>query len=247
MSITSYNGGAVVAMVGKDCVGIASDYRLGIQYQMLATDFSKVFRLAPMLYVGLAGLATDVQTLHHLLDFRRNLYELHEERELSPPVLASILSHLLYERRFAPYFIEPIIAGLVVEEDDSEKGSKTSSEGLTSAAAATTITTTPPQAPPSSSSKGTKGVRPYLATMDLIGCVETETKDFVVSGTCTGNLYGMCESLYRPNQSPDELFETLAQTLLSAADRDAICGFGGVVHIITRDGVITRELKGRAD
>jgi 20S proteasome subunit beta 3 len=30
-------------------------------------------------------------------------------------------------------------------------------------------------------------------------------------------------------------------------DRDAITGWGGVVHIITKEGVTTRELKGRQD
>ncbi|KAL7575550.1 hypothetical protein ACA910_020126 [Epithemia clementina (nom. ined.)] len=206
MSITSYNGGAVVAMAGKDCVGIASDLRFGIQRQTLATDFSKVFCLAPKIYVGLAGLATDVQTLRNLLEFRMNLYKLKEERDMSPKVLTSVLSNLLYEKRFGPYFVEPIVAGL----DETTN-------------------------------------QPFLSSMDLIGAVETESKEFVVSGTCTGNLLGMCESLYRPNQSPDELLETLAQTLLAAVDRDSISGWGGVVHIITKDGVTTKELKGRQD
>ena len=38
------------------------------------------------------------------------------------------------------------------------------------------------------------------------GC-EVFTKDFVVAGTCSENLYGMCESLYRPDLGPEELFE----------------------------------------
>ena len=69
----------------------------------------------------------------------------------------------------------------------------------------------------------------------------------MVSGTCTGNLYGMCETLYKPNMEPDELFETVAQALLSSVDRDAISGWGGVVHVITKDKVVTKELKGRMD
>ena len=44
----------------------------------------------------------------------------------------------------------------------------------------------------------TKTHQPYIATMDLIGC-PMETKDFVVGGTCTEQLYGMCESLWRPD------------------------------------------------
>ena len=204
MSILEYNGAAIIAMAGKDCVGIAADRRLGVQLQTVATDFTKVFGLGPKVYVGLAGLATDVQTVRNLLEFRMNLYKLKEDREMSPKVLSHLLSSLLYERRFAPYFIEPVVAGL----DANNK--------------------------------------PFLSGMDLIGA-PVSVDDFVVSGTCTGNLNGMCESLYRPDQSPEELFETLAQALLSAVDRDAMSGWGGVVHIVTKDGVTSKELKGRMD
>jgi 20S proteasome subunit beta 3 len=57
----------------------------------------------------------------------------------------------------------------------------------------------------------------------------------------------MCESLYKPDMEAEELFETLAQALLSSVDRDAVSGWGGIVHIITKEGVLTKELKGRQD
>ena len=62
-SIMSYNGGAVMAMRGKNCVAIAADRRFGIQAQMVTTDFQKIFPMGDRLYIGLAGLATDVQTV----------------------------------------------------------------------------------------------------------------------------------------------------------------------------------------
>jgi 20S proteasome subunit beta 3 len=204
MSILEYNGAAMIAMAGKNCVGIAADRRLGQRLTTIATDFQKVFQMSPKLFVGLAGLATDVQTLHHLLEFRLNLYKLREERDMTPEVFTHLLSTLLYEKRFGPYFCEPIVAGL----DDKNQ--------------------------------------PFLGAMDLIGAGVAEST-FVVSGTCTGNLYGMCESLYQPDMDPDQLFETLAQALLSSVDRDALSGWGGVVHIITPEGVRTTELKGRQD
>jgi 20S proteasome subunit beta 3 len=37
-----YNGGSVVAMIGKDCVAIASDLRLGQQSVGVAMNFEKV-------------------------------------------------------------------------------------------------------------------------------------------------------------------------------------------------------------
>ena len=41
-SIMEYNGGSVVAMVGKDCVAIASDLRLGNQALTIACNHEKV-------------------------------------------------------------------------------------------------------------------------------------------------------------------------------------------------------------
>ena len=33
-------------------------------------------------------------------------------------------------------------------------------------------------------------------------------------------------------QGPDDLFECISQALLNAVDRDAVSGWGGVVHIM---------------
>ena len=42
-----------------------------------------------------------------------------------------------------------------------------------------------------------------------------------VAGSSSENLYGMAESLYRPDMEPEDLFETVSQVLLAAVDRDA--------------------------
>jgi 20S proteasome subunit beta 3 len=66
------------------------------------------------------------------------------------------------------------------------------------------------------------------------------------------------------NQEPEDLFETISQTLLNSVDRDALSGWGAVVrimyvldclveasdgrlHISTHDKVITRTLRSRMD
>uniref|UniRef100_A0A4W2F4L9 Proteasome subunit beta n=1 Tax=Bos indicus x Bos taurus TaxID=30522 RepID=A0A4W2F4L9_BOBOX len=186
----SYNGGAVMAMKGKNCVAIAADRRFGIQAQMVTTDFQKIFPMGDRLYIGLAGLATDVQTVAQRLKFRLNLYELKEGRQIKPYTLMSMVANLLYEKRFGPYYTEPVIAGL-----------------------------------------DPKTFKPFICSLDLIGCPMV-TDDFVVSGTCTEQMYGMCESLWEPNMDPEHLFETISQAMLNAVDRDAVSGMGVIVHII---------------
>lgn len=204
MSILEYNGSGVIAMAGKNCVGIASDRRLGIQAQTVSTKFQRIYPMHDKLMIGLTGMASDVQTISEKLRFRMNLYKLKEDRDMRPATFSSVVSNMLYSQRFGPWFVEPVVAGLG------------------------------------------KDNKPYLCAMDLLGA-PVYTDDFVVAGTCADNLYGTCESLFKKDMDEDQLFETLSQALLAAVDRDALSGWGAVVHIITPTQVITRELKGRQD
>ena len=121
------------------------------------------------------------------------MYTIKEEREIEPETFAMLVSSTLYERRFGPYFIEPVIAGM----------QKTPSGGLA----------------------------PFIAATDLIGCINL-AKDFVVAGTASEKLFGVAEGLWEPDLEPEDLFETCAQTLLNAVDRDAYSGWGAVVHVM---------------
>eukprot|EP00922_Rhytidocystis_sp_ex-Travisia-forbesii_P070600 GHVS01105435.1.p1 GENE.GHVS01105435.1~~GHVS01105435.1.p1 ORF type:complete len:206 (+),score=30.34 GHVS01105435.1:109-726(+) len=205
MGLMEYNGSAVVGMAGKNCVGIACDKRLGInRFQTVSADFQKSFKITDKCFVGLAGLATDVQTVSKYLKFRTNLYELREERAMPAAVVSNLIGSVLYSRRFAPYFVAPVVAGL------DEKN------------------------------------EPVLAAFDFIGA-DCKAKDFVVNGTASEQLYGVCESFWKPDMDEEQLFETLSQCLLAGVDRDCVSGWGGVVHIITPTRIISRSLKGRQD
>lgn len=121
------------------------------------------------------------------------MYTIKEEREIEPETFAHLVSSTLYEKRFGPYFIEPVMAGL----------EKTPSGAY----------------------------KPFIAATDLIGCLNF-AKDFVVAGTASTKLYGVAEGLWEPDLEPEDLFETCAQTLLNAVDRDAYSGWGAEVHLM---------------
>lgn len=191
-------------MVGKDCVAIACDLRLGSQSLGLANNFEKIFPVNDKVMLGLTGLATDVTTLNELFRFKNNMYELREERKIEPKTFANLVSTTLYEKRFGPYFCGPIVAGL------------------------------------------SKKNEPFVCGFDSIGCIDF-AKDFIVSGTASEQLFGMCESLYEPNLEPEDLFETISQSLLNAVDRDTLSGWGAIVYVITKDSITKRVLKTRQD
>ncbi|KAF9652488.1 N-terminal nucleophile aminohydrolase [Thelephora ganbajun] len=193
MSIMEYNGGSVVAMVGKGCVAIASDLRLGNQALGISSNFQKIFPITDHIYLGLPGLATDVTTLKEQFRYRVNMYTIKEEREIEPEAFAHLVSSTLYERRFGPFFIEPVMAGLTKKPSGEYK--------------------------------------PFIAASDLIGCLNF-AKDFVVAGTASSKLFGVAEGLWEPGLEPEDLFETISQTLLNAVDRDAYSGWGAVVHVM---------------
>lgn len=192
-------------MRGKDCVAIGTDNRFGVQAQTITTDFEKVNQFNPHMFVGLVGLQSDILTVHDRLVFRKNLYEVRENRSMTPKRFGAMLSSFLYEHRFGPYFIEPVIAGL-----------------------------------------DPKTFEPYICAMDLIGC-PNEPEDFVVAGTCAEQLYGMCETLWRPELEPNQLFECISQAMVNAFDRDAISGWGATIYIIEKDRITKKVLKTRQD
>ena len=101
-----------MAMKGNNCVAIASDLRFGKELQTVTCDFSKCFEMSPHMWLGLTGLGTDVQTVHQKMEFRKNMYELSESRNMTPKTFSAVLSNMLYERRFGPFFVNPVIAGL---------------------------------------------------------------------------------------------------------------------------------------
>jgi 20S proteasome subunit beta 3 len=205
MGSLSQNGSAILAMAGDQCVAIAADRRFSLNMLTVATDCEKLFQINDRIFLGLAGLITDVQTVHEQLRFDVNLLELREERQIEPAKFAALVKSLLYKHRFGAYYVVPVIAGL-----------------------------------------DPVGNVPFIASSDMIGAF-CKDDDFALGGTASEQLYGTCESLWRPGMNPDELFECIAKCLVASVERDSLAGWGGIVHIITPDQIITKEIKTRVD
>ena len=127
------NGGSLMAMSGHECVALAVDKRFGSGPQMVNIAPRHVWTPHPNLMLAFSGLEGDVQSLSEELkmevDAKRNRAlgfsisgskteteerddELGSKRsKISPPALACLTSHVLYEKR--GYYVEPLIVGLM--------------------------------------------------------------------------------------------------------------------------------------
>jgi 20S proteasome subunit beta 3 len=127
------------------------------------------------------------------------------------------MSHLLYQRRTAPYYVEPIVVGLEeikvtsrtpTNKDHVHHGHKEENDQEVKCY-----------------------YKPFLCAQDVIGA-QSKSHAFVCSGVAKKSLYGCAESLWRPNLSPEELVQVCGKAFLSALERDCLSGYGAVLYLM---------------
>jgi 20S proteasome subunit beta 3 len=226
------NGGSLLAMAGKDCVALAVDRRFGSGPALVNVGPRSVLAPSSLLLVGFTGMEGDVQSLKQELaaqvarKYQRGMgiSGTENQRFISPRSMTSLTSHVLYNRKRAPYFVEPLVIGL--EPCVSEKKMSPISSDATV--------------------NSTTAYRPYLCSLDMIGATSL-SNEFVCAGAAIKSIYGTAEAAYQPNLSGDELVEACGKAFLSALERDCLSGYGAVIYLITSDGIVAYELEGRND
>lgn len=108
------NGGSVVAVSGEDFAILAADTRLSQSgsYLVMTRSQDRLVRLTPCSVLATAGCWCDALTLQRLVGARLTHYR-HEHRKPMPTTAAAqMLSTMLYHKRFFPYYVSPVLAGL---------------------------------------------------------------------------------------------------------------------------------------
>lgn len=110
------NGGTVVAIAGKDYALIASETRLSSGYQIYTREQPKLFQITPKTMLGGTGCWCDVLAFSKVIEARVKNYLYEHNRQISTPACAQLISNMLYYKRFFPYYVSTIVAGL--DEED---------------------------------------------------------------------------------------------------------------------------------
>lgn len=102
----------MVAIAGKDFVVIAGDTRLSSGYSIHTRNQSKLFGLSSSTVLASTGCWCDTLSLTALVRSRMQMYEHTHNKTMSTTAVAQMLSILMYNRRFFPYYVSNILAGL---------------------------------------------------------------------------------------------------------------------------------------
>nr|ANM86166.1 proteasome subunit beta type-1 [Stygiella incarcerata] len=112
------NGGTVLALAGKDFAIIAGDTRLSEGYSIHTRECPRVKQLTPQVCIATAGMQGDAIALHKRLEWRSKSFLFEHGSPMSVVAVARLLSYMLYQKRFFPYYTWNLVAGI----DDEGKG-----------------------------------------------------------------------------------------------------------------------------
>jgi len=110
-------GTTILGMVCKEGVVIASERRATTGTLIAHKSTRKVYKIDEHLGLATAGLVGDLQVLARYLSAEVNLYRLKRDRHIPIKGAATLLSNILNQRKFYPYYVQLILGGW-----DSEGG-----------------------------------------------------------------------------------------------------------------------------
>lgn len=108
------NGGTAAAISGKGYVIIAGDTRLNGDFCINTRhDETKLFQLTANTFLASGGMQADRLQLQQVLKYRIQWYQYNNAGKTpSTAAISQLLSTVLYQRRFFPYYTFNIVAGI---------------------------------------------------------------------------------------------------------------------------------------
>lgn len=120
------NGGSTLGISGADFTIMAGDTRSTNGYSINSRYTPKLFFIGgdgpenkgARIVLSVVGFAADGDALKEKLDNSVKMYKYHHGKPMSVSACAQRLSHILYGKRFFPYYVSAILGGL----DEDGKG-----------------------------------------------------------------------------------------------------------------------------
>lgn len=212
------NGGSVMAIAGQDFSLIASDTRLSEGYMIYSRESPHLFQLKQSCTLACVGFNGDTLTFTKTLGIRLKMYEHEHNKKPSVNALAQLISTMLYNRRFFPFYINPIIAGL----DEQGRGAIYSYDPV-----------------------GSYDREIYRSAGSSVALLQPLLDSQLGLKNQSDN-YEL-EKGFTVSASKEKCIQLIRDAFVSAAERDIYTGDGLVIHVITKEGVEVLQFPLRRD
>ncbi len=110
-------GTTTVGIVAKEGVVLAAERKATMGYLVASQDAQKIYQIDDKLGMTIAGLVGDAQALLRYIKAELKIYKLQEEKKMGLEAASTLISNILYSRRFYPYIVQLVVGGY-----DSEPG-----------------------------------------------------------------------------------------------------------------------------
>ena len=104
-------GTTTLGLVCKDCVVIATEQRATMGTLIAHKTTKKLYKIDNHLALATAGLVGDLQVLARYLSAEANLYRLKREAPIPVESAATLMSNIMNQRKFMPYYVQLILGG----------------------------------------------------------------------------------------------------------------------------------------
>jgi proteasome beta subunit len=104
-------GTTTLGMVIKDGVVIATETRATMGTLIAHKQTKKLYKIDDHLALATAGLVGDLQILARYLNAEANLYRLKRDVKMPVRSAATLMSNILNQRKFFPYYVQLILGG----------------------------------------------------------------------------------------------------------------------------------------
>ncbi len=108
---TLSTGTTTVGMVCSDGIVMASDRRATMGYFIANKDIQKIYQIDDNLSMTIAGGVGDAQALIRLMSAEASLYKFKHGKPIPVKSAASLLSNMLHNYRFYPFYVQLLIGG----------------------------------------------------------------------------------------------------------------------------------------
>ena len=104
-------GTTTLGMLIKDGVIIATEQRATMGTLIAHKSTKKLYKIDQHMALATAGLVGDLQVLARYLNAEANLYRLKRDIQIPIESAATLMSNILNQRKFYPYYVQLILGG----------------------------------------------------------------------------------------------------------------------------------------